>query len=149
MSTMWWFLPLLWLCAAARAANHTGPVFEVFSDDNDTISNTTRRHIADAIEVFPEPTTGMVSADWDSDGMAVPLSNSSGRITSLEALLEVFNPQRLARQWEYPPRDMTAMCGLQVHQYLDQLKKGELWALKSKSHYCSWFVFMSEITMAR
>ena len=118
-----WCLALVWVLAAT----------EILAEDNDTIVNTTRRHIEgdNLLRIYSEP-TAMVSADWDSDGMSVPLSNSSGRFTSLEALLEVFNPHRLAREWEYPPRDMTAMCGLHVHQYLEHLNKGELWALKSK-----------------
>ncbi|KAJ9587036.1 hypothetical protein L9F63_019378, partial [Diploptera punctata] len=81
-----------------------------------------------AVSAFNE--TDLLSTEWDSDGMSVPLSNSSGRFTSLEALLEVFNPYHVAKQWDIPPRDMTAMCGLQVHQYLEHLNKGTLWALK-------------------
>lgn len=75
---------------------------------------------------------GMKSADWNSDEMTAPLANPAGGIRSLENLLEVFNPQRLARQWDYPRDNLTKGCGAHVNHYLTHLHKAELWALKSE-----------------
>ncbi|PSN45167.1 hypothetical protein C0J52_03913 [Blattella germanica] len=145
-----WCLALLWafavLCDAESPSNATrrrhletlpkneSTPIEVLiskgkSNDTSTVSN---GHGDATLEVLGGSPVGMVSADWDSDGMAVALANASGRFTSLEALLDVFNPQRLGRQWDYPRGDMTAMCGLHMHQYLSQLDKGKLWALKGE-----------------
>jgi hypothetical protein len=75
---------------------------------------------------------GMRSMDWNGDAMETPLVNATGRIKSLESLLEVFNPQRLARRWVYPYDNLTTGCGAHIDQYLTHLDKGVLWALKSE-----------------
>lgn len=77
---------------------------------------------------------GMKSVDWNGDATETPLVNVTGRIKSLENLLEVFNPQRLARRWIYPYDNLTNDCGAHMDQYLTHLDKGVLWALKSE--YC-------------
>ncbi|PNF31216.1 hypothetical protein B7P43_G14861 [Cryptotermes secundus] len=73
---------------------------------------------------------GMKSVDWNGDAMETPLVNVTARIKSLENLLEVFNPQRLARRWIYPYDNLTNDCGTHMDQYLSQLGEGVLWALK-------------------
>jgi hypothetical protein len=75
---------------------------------------------------------GMKSMDWNGDAMETPLVNITGRIKSLENLLEIFNPQRLARRWIYPYDNLTNGCGAHMDQYLTHLDKGVLWALKSE-----------------
>jgi hypothetical protein len=73
----------------------------------------------------------MKSADWNGDAMP-PVPNATGRIDSLENLLEVFNPHRLARQWIYPQDNVTSDCGAHMDEYLTHLDEGVLWALKSE-----------------
>ena len=69
----------------------------------------------------------MKSTDWDGHTTQNPLVNKS-----LDALLEVFNPQQLARRWDKQHVNLTDECGAHVSQYLAHLDKGVLWALKSK-----------------
>lgn len=85
------------------------------------------RHIAGG---SPHNQGGIKSAEWDSDGMAAPLSNTSGHFGSLGTLLDVFNPQRLARRWTYPRSDMSDACAADVDVYLSHLDRGKSWALK-------------------
>jgi hypothetical protein len=81
---------------------------------------------------------GMKSADWNGDAMEDPLANATGR--SLENLLEVFNPRRLARRWKYPYDNLTNGCGAHMDQYLTHLDKGVLWALKSEYYKISGYL---------
>jgi hypothetical protein len=69
----------------------------------------------------------MKSADWDGHSTETPLVNES-----LDALLEVFNPQKLARRWSNQQVNLTDECRAHVNEYLTHLNKGVLWALKSK-----------------
>jgi hypothetical protein len=74
----------------------------------------------------------MKSADWNGDTVQTPVPNATGRVDSLENLLEVFNPHRLARRWIYPYDNVTSSCGAHMNEYLTQLDEGALWALKSE-----------------
>ncbi|GFG29906.1 hypothetical protein Cfor_09924 [Coptotermes formosanus] len=67
----------------------------------------------------------MKSADWDGHSTETPLVNES-----LDALLEVFNPQKLARRWSNQQVNLTDECRAHVNEYLTHLNKGVLWALK-------------------
>jgi ABC-type cobalamin transport system ATPase subunit len=74
----------------------------------------------------------MKFADWNVDSTTASLASSQGRIRSLEGVLEVFNPQRLARRWNYTQNNLTNGCETHVNHYLTHLHNGELWALKSE-----------------
>ena len=69
----------------------------------------------------------MKSTDWDGQVTETPLAN-----LSLDALLEVFNPQHLARRWNSQHANITDECSAHMNQYLTHLQKGALWALKSE-----------------
>jgi hypothetical protein len=75
---------------------------------------------------------GMKSMDWNGDAMETPLANATGRVKSLQNLLEVFDPQRLAHRRIYLYDNLTNDCGAHMDQYLTNLDKGVLWALKSE-----------------
>jgi hypothetical protein len=79
----------------------------------------------------------MKSADWNGDAVQTPVPNATGRIDSLENLLEVFNPHRLTHRWIYPYDNVTSSCGAHMDEYLAQLDKGVLWALKSEYYKCT------------
>jgi len=69
----------------------------------------------------------MKSTDWDGHLMETPLVN-----LSLDTLLEVFNPQHLARRWNSQHANITDECSAHMNHYLTHLEKGVLWALKSE-----------------
>jgi len=69
----------------------------------------------------------MKSTNWDGHVMETSLFNSS-----LDTLLEVFNPQHLARRWNSQHVNITDECSAHMNQYLTNLEKGVLWALKSE-----------------
>jgi hypothetical protein len=107
-----------------------------------TASNVTTEDVQDVMgqNVVPRHVAtlsprGMKSAEWNGDGMSAPLTNATGHLRSLEDLLEVFTPQRLARRWYSAHQDMTEGCEAHLHEYLSHHEKGVLWALKSE--YCS------------
>lgn len=113
-------LVMLILLAAVGivATGSNASVEEVNADLDDKGLNSSRR--------------GMKSVDWNGDAMETPLVNVTGRIKSLENLLEVFNPQSLARRWIHPYDNLTNDCGAHMDHYLSHLDKGVLWALKSE-----------------
>jgi hypothetical protein len=69
----------------------------------------------------------MKSTYWNDHVMETPLVN-----ISLDTLLEVFNPQHLARRWNSQHANITDECSAHMNEYLTHLDKGVLWALKSE-----------------
>jgi len=69
----------------------------------------------------------MKSTDWNGHVMETPFVNSS-----LDTLLEVFNPQHLARRWNSQHANITDECSAHMSQYFTHLANGVLWALKSE-----------------
>lgn len=93
------------------------------------VSNVTTGELQSKVATIAQPVSvrEMKSADWDGNAMETLLAN-----TSLDTLLEVFNPQHLARRWTYQHVNLTDECWAHMNQYLTQLEKGVLWAFKSE-----------------
>jgi hypothetical protein len=95
-----------------------------------TASDVTTGELQDEVTTTTTQNVGireMKSTDWGGQTMETPLFNSS-----LETLLEVFNPQHLARRWNSKHANITDECGVHMNQFLTHLDKGVLWALKSE-----------------
>jgi hypothetical protein len=94
-----------------------------------TGSNVTTGELQDEVATTTQNVSirEMKSTDWDSQTTETPLVNSS-----LDTLLEVFNPQHLVRRWNSQHANITDECSAHMNQYLTHLDKGVLWALKSE-----------------
>jgi hypothetical protein len=94
-----------------------------------TVSNVTTGELQDEVTTTTPNVSirEMKSTDWGGHTMETPLFNSS-----LDTLLQVFNPQHLSRRWNSQHVNITDECSAHMHQYLTHLDKGVLWALKSE-----------------